>query len=98
MNAWFLTVSVPLKLLVQWYAAAQSQKAVSDDFTSKQILSLQSSVERLGHTHMQKTVGIHPMLFQCWPTVFDAAPTLKQDWVNTRRLVGIQLQLWYSRG
>ena len=22
------------------------------------------------------------MLFQCWPTVFDAGPTLKQHWVN----------------
>ena len=26
--------------------------------------------------------GIHPMLFQCWPSVFDAGPTLKQHWVN----------------
>ena len=22
------------------------------------------------------------MLFQCWSTVFDAGPTLKQHWVN----------------
>ena len=26
----------------------------------------------------QQTRDIHPMLFQCWPTVFDAGPTLIQ--------------------
>ena len=30
----------------------------------------------------QQTRGIHPILFQCWHTVFDAGPTLKQHWVN----------------
>ena len=30
----------------------------------------------------QQTRGIHPMLFQCWPTVIDAGPTLKQRCVN----------------
>ena len=29
-----------------------------------------------------QTRDIHPMLFQCWPTVLDAGPTLKQHWVN----------------
>ena len=28
------------------------------------------------------------MLFQCWPTVFDAVPTLKQHWVNAPCLLG----------
>ena len=28
------------------------------------------------------------MPFQCWPTVFDAWPTLKQHWVNASRLLG----------
>ena len=28
------------------------------------------------------------MLFQCWPTVFDAGPTLKQLWVNVPCLLG----------
>ena len=28
------------------------------------------------------------MLFQCWPTVFDAGPTLKQHWVNAPCLPG----------
>ena len=31
----------------------------------------------------QQTRGIHPMLFQCYPTVFDAGPTLQQHWINT---------------
>ena len=28
------------------------------------------------------------MLFQCWPTVFDAGPTFKQHWVNVPCLLG----------
>ena len=32
--------------------------------------------------HSQKTRGVHPMLAQCWPTVFDAGPTLHQHWLN----------------
>ena len=30
----------------------------------------------------QQTRGIHPMLFQYWPTVFGAGPTLAKHWVN----------------
>ena len=30
-----------------------------------------------------QTLGIHPMLFQCWASVEDSGPTtLKQQWVN----------------
>ena len=29
------------------------------------------------------------MLFQCWPTVFDAGPTLTQHWVNAPCLLGL---------
>ena len=30
-----------------------------------------------------QTLGIHPMLFQCWASVKDGGPTtLKQQWVN----------------
>ena len=36
----------------------------------------------------QQIRDIHPMLFQCWPTVFDAGPTLKQHWVNAPCLTG----------
>ena len=28
------------------------------------------------------------MLFQYWPTVFDAGPTVKQHWVNASCLLG----------
>ena len=34
----------------------------------------------------QQTRGIHPKLFQCWHTVFDAGPALKQHWVNFPRV------------
>ena len=33
-------------------------------------------------TAPSKHRGIHPMLFQCWPIVFDADPTLKHHRVN----------------
>ena len=29
------------------------------------------------------------MMFQCWPTVLDAGPTLKQHWVNASCLLAI---------
>ena len=37
----------------------------------------------------QQTRDIHPMMFQCCATVFDAGPTLKQHWVNAPCLLGI---------
>ena len=37
----------------------------------------------------QQTRGIHPMLFKCWATVFDAGPTLKQHRLNASCLLGI---------
>ena len=43
-------------------------------------------MQRNDHKHpndtLQQTRGIHLMLFQCWPTVFNAGPKLKQQWVN----------------
>ena len=32
--------------------------------------------------YAQQTRGIDPKLFQCWHTIFDAGPTLKQHWVK----------------
>ena len=29
-----------------------------------------------------------PMLFECWPTVSDVGPALKQHWVNVSCLLG----------
>ena len=40
------------------------------------------------HTPAKQTQGIHPMPFQCWPTVFDTGPTMKQHWVNAPCLLG----------
>ena len=55
------------------------------------LLSMFSALNsrRLDTCATQHTRGIHPMLFQCWPTVFDAGPTLKQHWVNASCLLGI---------
>ena len=38
--------------------------------------------------------GVEPMWFQCWPTVYDAGPALKQHWFISLCLLGCQL----SRG
>ena len=35
------------------------------------------------------------MLFQCWPTVFDAGPTLKQRWLNASCLLAIAIVIIY---
>ena len=40
----------------------------------------------------QQTRDIHPMLFQCWATVFKSGPTLKQHWVNALCLLGYQTE------
>ena len=39
----------------------------------------------------QQTRDVHPMLFQCWPTVFDVGPTLKH-WVNIPCLLILSTQ------
>ena len=36
----------------------------------------------------QLTRGIRPMLFQCWASVEDGGPTLKQHWANASCLLG----------
>ena len=43
--------------------------------------------------YTQQTRGIHPMLFQCWSSVEDDGPTLKQHWVNSPCFKG-SLQLY----
>ena len=36
----------------------------------------------------EQSRDLHPMLFQCYLTVFGAGPTLKQHWVNSPYLLG----------
>ena len=53
------------------------------------------------HSAIQQTWGIHTMLFQCWPTVFDAGPggpTMKQHRVNDPCLLGISFNLLAAEG
>ena len=47
------------------------------------------------HLAIQQTRDIHirTILFRCWPTIFDAGPTLKQHRVNDPCLLGISYQL-----
>ena len=46
----------------------------------------------------QQTRGIHPMLLQCWASVEDGGPTLKQHWVNAPCLLGRQVSPSWLRG
>ena len=34
------------------------------------------------------SANIHPLLDQCWSTVYDAGPTVIQQWVNVSCLLG----------
>ena len=38
----------------------------------------------------QRTRDVYPMMVQCWPTVYDAGPTLNQHWFNVTCLLGMR--------
>ena len=40
----------------------------------------------------QQTRDVDPMLFQCWASVEDDGPTLKQHWVKVPCLLGMHYQ------
>ena len=54
-------------------------------------------IDNTGHTSIeliittQQTRGIHQMLFQCWASVEDGGPTLKQHWMNVSCLPGMDV-------
>ena len=41
--------------------------------------------------YFAQTRGIHPMLVQCWPTVFEAGPSLKHHWVIVQCFLSVAL-------
>ena len=51
------------------------------EFTKKN-QRFKGKVSTLDIKLIQQTRGIEPMLFQCWSTVYDGGPTLKQHWLN----------------
>ena len=52
------------------------------------------------HYLSQPTRGVESLLFQCWPTVCDAGPTLKQQWFNAScwDLSSTLVRLQFPRG
>ena len=54
--------------------------------TLKKYPPLLSAYNKL--TLTQQARDIDPVLFQCWASVADAGPTLKQHWVNVSCLLG----------
>ena len=47
--------------------------------------------------HSQQRRDIGPVLDLCWPTVFDAGPTLIQHWANILCLVGYRQVIFYKQ-
>ena len=45
----------------------------------------------VGPQSYQEIRHIYPMFDQCWPTVYDAGPTLVKHWVDVSCLPGIQV-------
>ena len=74
----------------------QPIEATNDDFWETLFQSLQigdrfillSRVYKHIVLTTQQTRDIHPILFKCWPTVFDASSILKQHWMNAPYLLG----------
>ena len=50
-----------------------------------------SVVSSVPCTLSQQTRDFDPMLFQCWPTVYDAGPTLNKHWANVSCLLGYHM-------
>ena len=67
---------------------------LSDD--ERQSLSLAQLASARCSMHLSKSpwsqqtrcIQLHPSLFQCWASVFDADPTLKRHWVNITYALG----------
>ena len=74
----FNRIRVNVMLTVIWLDAIQ-------DFPDRIFSDKSYNIKEMD---TQQIRGIRPMLFQCWPTVFDAGPTLKQHWVNAPCLLG----------
>ena len=81
------------------YRAPQTQKAVTAYLKSKQLRPLGLPGTALVITDIivcvptsQQTRDIEPLLDQCWSTVYDAGPTLIQQWLNVSCLL-----TWHSR-
>ena len=60
----------------------------SNSLLEDQAVTALHSVLLLDQSPLPANTGIHSMLFQCWPIVFDAGPTLKQHWVKAPCLLG----------
>ena len=56
---------------------------------SRPLVDIAAAADRLPYTQQKR--GIHPMLYQCWTSVEDGGPTLKEHWVNTSCLLGISV-------
>ena len=52
----------------------------------------------LSHYCSQQTHRIDPMLVQCWASVVDGGPTLKQHWVNFLCLLGCPVKPLHALG
>ena len=73
-----LGMSLYLSYILRWESQHYKgiQRTVTTNFPSKQLLLFAFVWQCI------ETRDIDPMLFGCWPTVYDVLPTSKQHWVN----------------
>ena len=78
------TLQIPVQCLAIiaahcWFNAGQSSTTLAQHYSV---------------VYFAQARGIQPMLFQCWPTVSDAGPSLKQQWVITPCFLTAALCWW----
>ena len=57
------------------------------NYTSFETLQTRTNYIKLGN-QIQQTRAVDPMLFECWASLADGGPTLKQHKVNVSCLMG----------
>ena len=70
---------------------ANDQKQPAENDTTPLGVTHAASSEKLFKSRnvvFKEPRGIYSMLFQCWASVGDGVPTLKQHWVNASCMLG----------
>ena len=82
---------------MRWHQkTVRRHKAVTAYFSSKQLLPFGFAQLSLYHRETctyQQTWDVDPMLVYCWPTVYDAGPTVNQRWANVSCFFGWLLRV-----
>ena len=89
MLIWTKIRFVVLKLAPWWLNVGDIGPALKHYLTTYScMLELVYAAQVRGGGLVQQTRYIEPLLVQCWSTVYDAGPTLNQQWLNVSCLLG----------